>query len=113
MSAKDHVLAVPELCRLIVEQATPSDFPNGISHSCRVDLLNIALSSRCFLEPALDAAWKFVPSLTSLLVLFPRDLWTVRKHNCTGTVLPLTVTREWGEFVSSLLHHWTGFNRLL
>ncbi|KAF2671395.1 hypothetical protein BT63DRAFT_453791 [Microthyrium microscopicum] len=89
MSACQRALGLPEICGLIVEHITPS-YSFGDHHPDieyvplhpPTYLLEIALVSKNFLEPALNALWMFVPRLAQLFHLFPPSLCSVRcKYN--------------------------------
>jgi len=60
----DQFLQLPELIRWVCTRAEEN-----------TDLLQLALSSRMWLEPALDCLWNAIDSFDPLVACLPRDLW--------------------------------------
>jgi hypothetical protein len=55
------------------------------------DVLNLALTCKAFLEPALDGLWHTQPSLFSLLQTLPEDAFYVEKRPSGNWSLPTIV----------------------
>ena len=64
-TATSRALRSPELCQLICEQVGFND---------RKTLYSLCLSSKTFLDPALDVLWYKLDNLAPLVRCMPRDL---------------------------------------
>ena len=65
-TATSRALRSPELCQLICEQLGSQD---------RKSLYSLCLSSKTFLEPALDGLWYKLDNLAPLVRCMPKDLY--------------------------------------
>lgn len=65
-TATGRVLRSPELCQLICDQVGIND---------RKTLYSLCLSSKTFLDPALDVLWYKLDNLAPLMRCMPRDLY--------------------------------------
>ncbi|KAH9919407.1 uncharacterized protein B0H18DRAFT_1027961 [Fomitopsis serialis] len=90
-----RTLAVPELVDLIaheLEAATRGNLRLGTPHL--PTFLALALTSRTFLEPALDVIWRVQTGLGPLVRCLPEDLWTVSELDNESPARGILVLKE-------------------
>lgn len=74
-SALHQCLEIRELVDMILWEFAQTFTIHEVD-SKRVALSALALTSRCFLDPALDLIWETLLSLGQLIQCMPGDLWT-------------------------------------
>ncbi|KAH9919402.1 uncharacterized protein B0H18DRAFT_636211 [Fomitopsis serialis] len=95
-----RALAVPELLFLIVNEANSDDDEGPPRVSVLSTLLALALTSRAFLDPALNLIWSAQSSLGHLVQCLPTDLWTVSgdEHLILKEPTRPTTHQDWERF---------------